>query len=115
MAGEGSPRSLIALALAAAGLEAATMLPYLAAIGLLGASELALLPTVAVLAGYCVVMVLPALVLLAGRVFAAGVVQPMLERINAWMIRTSAENTAWVLGILGFLVARDAVGRLGLF
>ncbi|MEK8226362.1 GAP family protein [Oerskovia sp. M15] len=58
------------------------------------------------LAGYCVVMVLPALVLTAGRVLAARQVEPVLARLNGWMTRNAASTTAWVVGIVGFLVAR---------
>ena len=31
------------------------------------------------------------------------------------MQRTGAENTAWIIGILGFLIARAAATELGLF
>ena len=44
------------------------MLPYLAAIGLITTSDLSLTGSVAVLLSYCLVMVAPALVLLAARV-----------------------------------------------
>lgn len=114
MSGEGSPRALIALALAAVTLEAATMLPYLAAIGLLSSADLGLPGTVAVLAGYCLVMILPALVLLGLRLVAAGVVQPVLVWVNGWMTRNAAETTGWVLGIAGFLLAANAAQELGL-
>jgi hypothetical protein len=69
---------------------------------------------VATLAVYCLVMVLPALVLLGGRMLAAGSVEPVLRRVDAWMKRNAQENTAWVLGIIGFLVASNAAQSLGL-
>jgi hypothetical protein len=109
----GSTRGLMLLALTAALIEAASMVPYLAAIGLLGTSDLSWPATVGVLAGYCLVMVLPALVLLAGRIGAAGLVEPLLQRINDWMARTGRENTAWVLGIIGVLIASSALQSLG--
>ena len=115
MTGEGSSRALIGLALAAVTLEAATMLPYLAAIGLLSAAELGFPLTVAVLAGYCLVMILPALGLLAARTVAANAVQPVLEWVNRWMTRNAAETTGWILGIAGFLLASNAAQELGLF
>ncbi|WP_282848671.1 hypothetical protein [Microbacterium oxydans] len=31
------------------------------------------------------------------------------------MERTGAENTAWIIGIIGFLIARSAATELGLF
>jgi uncharacterized membrane protein len=111
---EGSARGLMALALTAALIEAASMVPYLAAIGLIGTADLSWPLVVATLAVYCLVMVLPALVLLGGRMLAAGAVEPVLRRVDAWMKRNAQENTAWVLGIIGFLVASNAAQSLGL-
>ena len=101
------------LALTAALIEAASMVPYLAAIGLIGTSDLSGPGTVVTLVGYCLVMVVPALVLLVGRVWAARLVQPLLQRINDWMARTGQENTAWILGIVGVLIASSALQDLG--
>jgi len=109
----GSAGGLVTLALTAAVVEAASMVPYVAAIGLIGTADLSWPMTVAVLAGYCVVMVLPAVALLAGRVGAAPTVEPLLQRVNAWMERTGRENTAWILGIIGFIVAGNALDGLG--
>ncbi|WP_299277212.1 GAP family protein [uncultured Georgenia sp.] len=103
---------LVTLALAAAVLEVATMLPYLAATGIIGSSGLAAPARVGVLAAYCLVMVLPALALLGARLGARRAVEPLLQRIAAWMERSGAETTAWIVGIVGFLLARDAVGRM---
>jgi hypothetical protein len=110
--GETSTLAVVSLALVAATLEVATMLPYLGAIGLLAGSDLAVGAQAGVLVAYCVVMVVPALVLLGARVAARRAVEPMLDRLSAWLERTGSEATAWVLGIVGFLVARDAIGRL---
>ncbi|MDA1358341.1 GAP family protein [Glycomyces luteolus] len=106
---------LMGLALAAATIEVATMLPYLAAIGLVTSAGIGAAGITLTMAGYCLVMVLPALVLLAARLVARGAVEPLLKRINDWMVKHAASTTGWVLGIVGFLVARDAAWRLGLF
>lgn len=111
---ESSIRGLMALAVTAAVIEAGSMVPYLAAIGLIGTADLAWPLTLLVLVGYCLVMILPAIVLLIGRVAAASVVQPVLHRVNDWMERTGRENTAWLLGIVGVLVAGSAVDGLGI-
>ncbi len=103
--------ALVGLALGAATVEVASMLPYLGAIGLLSAADLGTVQRVVVLAGYCLVMVLPALVLLALRLVASRLVEPMLARVAAWMERTGVETTAWIVGIVGFLIARDALMR----
>lgn len=103
---------LMTLALAAVALEVVTMLPYLAATGLIASTDLGMPARVVVLAGYCLVMILPALVLMAGRLVARRAVEPVLERLSRWMERHGGETTGWIVGIVGFLVARDAVGRM---
>lgn len=113
MADGAPPTALIGLALVAGVMELATMLPYLGAIGLLTTSGLPLPARLLTLAAYCVVMVLPALVLLVLRIMAAKRVEPLLTRFAAWMERNARENTAWVVGIVGFLLARDAAAYLG--
>lgn len=104
--------ALMGLALAAALVEVASMLPYLAATGLIGSAEVSWPQRLLLLAGYCLVMVLPALVLLALRLVAHRLVAPLLGRIAAWMERTAGEWTAWIVGIVGFLIARDALVRV---
>jgi hypothetical protein len=109
----GSVRGLMVLAVSAVLIEVASMVPYLAAIGLIGTADTSWPTTIAVLAGYCLVMVLPALVLLGGRIAAARVVEPVLQKVNAWMERTGRENTAWALGIIGVIIAANALDGLG--
>lgn len=109
---DGGVGGLVTLALAATVLEVATMLPYLAATGIIGASGLAMPARVGALAAYCLVMVLPALLLLGARLAAQRLVQPVLERVAGWLERSGGEATAWIVGILGFLLTRDAVGRM---
>ena len=113
--GRRSAIALAGLALGAAGIEAASMLPYLAGIGVLTASDLGWPGIAFVLAGYCVVMLLPALLLLGARVAARRLVEPLLLRLDVVLSRGAGEMIAWVVGILGFLIARDAATRLGLF
>lgn len=115
----GSDRSsawwLLGLALTAGLMEVATMLPYLGAIGLLTTSGVDWPERGVVLAGYCLVMIVPALVLLAARVLAAEKVRSPLERLNGWFAKHATSTTGWVLGIAGFLIARDAAARLWFF
>jgi hypothetical protein len=107
---DGGAAGLAGLALAAAAAEVTTMLPYLAAIGLLTTAELAAGPVTLVMAGYCLLMVVPALLLLAVRLSAGDSVTPLLTRIGDWMARSNA--LSWIVGIVGFLLARDAAVRL---
>nr|BFE73705.1 hypothetical protein GCM10020092_070060 [Actinoplanes digitatis] len=57
-------------------------------------------------------MIVPALLLLAARLAAGDRVTPLLTRISDWMVNSNA--LAWIVGIVGFLLARDAAFRLGL-
>ncbi|MFJ4231236.1 GAP family protein [Cellulosimicrobium cellulans] len=104
---------LMGLALGAVAIEVGTMLPYLAAIGLLTTSGVGWPATGGILAAYCVVMVAPALLLLLGRLVAARAVDPLLRRLDAWLTKNATDMTGWVLGILGVLLALNAFGRLG--
>lgn len=113
--GGGSPATVIVLALAAGLIELATMIPYLAAVGLLTNSGLGVSGSTPLLAAYCVVMIVPALLLLLGRIAARRVVEPTLRRLSDWLSRNAAENTAWIIGIVGFLLLRDALSHSSSF
>lgn len=104
--------AVIALALAASAIEAASMIPYLAAIGLLAASELSLAGRGAVLLGYCLVMITPALLLLAARLLLHQHVAPALRKLEDFMSRNANEAMAWVIFLVGLYVAGDGLNAL---
>ncbi|GHH68243.1 hypothetical protein GCM10017772_11380 [Promicromonospora soli] len=108
----GSGLALATLAVGAGLVEVATMLPYLAALGLIGTQGPGWPTSGLWILGYCLVMIAPALVLTAARVLAARLVAGPLGRLDSWLTRNAASTTAWVVGIVGFLVARDAISRL---
>ncbi|SER07359.1 Sap, sulfolipid-1-addressing protein [Lentzea xinjiangensis] len=108
----GSVLALAGVAVLAGVVELATMLPYLGAIGMMSAADLRPAQVGLLLAGYCLVMIVPAVVLLAARLALRRRVEPLLNRISTWFTEKGASTTGWVLGIAGFLVARDAVARL---
>ena len=105
----------MSVAVAAGVVEVATMLPYIVAVTMLADAGLDTPTRIVSLVGYCLVMIVPALVLLILRIVAARVINRPLQRLADWMQRTGAENTAWIIGILGFLIARAAAVELGLF
>jgi len=112
----GSARgSVAATAAVAVAVEVPTMVPYLAAIGILAASDLAVAAQIGVLGGYAVVMVVPALVLAVARAVASRAVESPLRRLDAWLTRQAEEMTGWVFGLVGFFLAADAAQALGLF
>ncbi|MEU7893630.1 GAP family protein [Nonomuraea sp. NPDC049152] len=104
----GGPRVMVVLGLTAGLLEVATMVPYLAAIGMMTTSKLPVAQWVPLLVAYVLIMILPPLVLLGLRSVARGWLEPKLERLRAWMAKHSASAVSWALAIVGFLVARDA-------
>ncbi|MFI6095152.1 GAP family protein [Lentzea sp. NPDC051213] len=108
----GSVATLAGLAVLAGVVELATMLPYLGAIGMMSAADLDPGQIGLLLAGYCLVMIVPAVLLLGGRLAVRSRIEPFLNRVSTWFAEKGASTTGWILGIAGFLVARDAVVRL---
>jgi len=108
----GTRRGIVVLALAAGTVEAASMLPYLAAIGALTVAAPGLVTTVVALVVYCLVMIAPALVILLLRVVAARWVDGPLRRFGAWAERGAGSATAWLVGIVGVLMILNGAGAL---
>lgn len=108
----GSAPALAGIAVLAGVVELATMLPYLGAIGMMSAAGLSAPQIGLLLAGYCLVMIAPALLLLGGRLALKRQIEPLLTRVSTWFAEKGAGMTGWILGIAGFLVARDAIARL---
>lgn len=105
-------KAIMTLALAATALELATMVPYLAAMGLLMTSGMHFFEQGLLLGGYVTVMILPAVVLFGVRAVMYEKIRPLLEKISTWMLKSAHETLGWVLGIAGFLIVRDALAQL---
>ncbi len=108
----GGSIALVGLALTAATVEVATMLPYLAAVGLLTTSAVTWPTSGGVLAAYCVVMILPALLLMLLRLVAARWVNPLLTKLDAWLARNATNTLSWVVGIMGVLLVVNTAGEV---
>lgn len=106
---------VMSLAVGAAVLETATMLPYLAAIGIIQSLEVSFGAQLVVLALYCLVMVAPAaLIGCCARMWG----DRAFEKILKIMPRLEFEakiTILWVAAIVGGLLTRNAVNRLDLF
>lgn len=89
------------------------MIPYLAAIGALTASELSLAGRGAVLFGYCLVMIAPALLLLAARLLLHDYVSPILTKLEASLSRNANEAMAWVVFLVGLYLVGEGWNALG--
>lgn len=106
---------MVSLALGAAVIEAATMLPYLAAIGIMQSFEITPLLRLALLAAYCIIMVLPAM--LAGA--AMGLVGDRLtNRLQRWIPRLNYEakvTLLWIAAIVGITMVYRSANALNLW
>lgn len=107
-----TPWGLLGLALLAGVLELPTMLPYLAAVGLLTASGAGWFASAAALGAYCLVMLLPAALLLAARLMLGRHLDRPLERIAAVLSKVAGEAVLWVVGIVGFLLLRHGMSTI---
>lgn len=108
----GSPGGIIGLAVIAGLLELPTMLPYLVAIGFLSKSTLALPAEICILAIYCLVMLFPALLLLALRTTLGHRLDPLIQRVSNKLGKFAGETLLWIVGIVGFLLLRAGLAEL---
>lgn len=108
----GGAGAMIGLALTAGLVEIASMVPYIAAIAILTSSNLSTLAQIGMIAGYTIVMALPALALLGLSRIGAPWVDRLLNRSEAWIERNAEGMLGWMLGIVGFLLASNAIGSL---
>lgn len=108
----GSTAALAGLALTAVAIEVASMLPYLAGIGIIAAEGPGWPGDALVLLGYCLVMIAPALVLTLGRLLGRAALDAPLRRLDGWLTVHAQSMTAWVIGIVGFLLAAQAANEL---
>lgn len=111
--GELDTRAVVVVALLAGLAEVATMLPYLGAVALITGARLPVPVAVGVLAAYVVVMVAPAVVLTLLRLALGTRAEPLLDRLHTWLQKATDGIVGWIVGILGFLVLRDALVKLG--
>jgi cytochrome c biogenesis protein CcdA len=109
---DSSARAMIALALTAGMIEIAWMVPYIAAIGILANSSMPAIAQTGVLAAYTVVMAVPALLLLLSSRTGAPWVSRLLDRLAAWIQQNADGMIGWTLGIVGFLLAANAIDPL---
>ncbi|GHC98738.1 GAP family protein [Zhihengliuella salsuginis] len=111
--GPGGFGPLLGLAFIAVGLELPTLLPYLAGIGLVAGTGPAWPGSIVLILFYCAVMLLPAVLVVLGRLVAHRVVDAPLRRLEAWLSRHAGATIGWVVGILGVLLGLNALSGLG--
>lgn len=100
-----SSAALTKLAALAFAVEFATMVPYLAAIGMLTQADLSWPAVVMWIAVYCLIMVLPAGVLTIVRVATHERIEPTLRRLDDWLGRYSTAISGTAFTLVGIVVA----------
>lgn len=103
-----------ALALIAGLLELPTMLPYLAAMGIMQNAQWSPGIQALALAGYCLVMIAPALVLCAVRAVLGSRIEGWLKTAGAKLAKISQESLGWIVGIAGYLLIRACLQDMDL-
>lgn len=105
-------KPLFALAVSAVAIEAASMLPYIGAIALISRADLSVASSVVLVAGYCILMVVPALILTMLRRAGSTRLDPFLERISTWSSRSAGSPVIlWAAGLVGAALIIDAAIR----
>ncbi|ACV07518.1 GAP family protein [Kytococcus sedentarius] len=107
-----APAAMVALGAGAALTEAATMVPYLAGTAIISGMEIGWPVRLLVLAGYCLVMILPALVLIGLAGAVGDRVWPRLERFIPVLEREARTTLLWIAAIAGGWMAVSAWGAL---
>jgi len=100
---------VIVLALFAGLLELPTMLPYLAAVGVMQGAGWGTGMQLLALIGYCWVMIVPALALVAARALAGQRIEAWMQKMGAKASAYAQETLGWVVGIGGYLLIRASL------
>ena len=90
----------------------ATLLPYLAGIGLVAAEDPGPAPSAGLILYYCSVMITPALVLLTGRVLAGPLLQGPLQKLEQFLSRHAGGTVALILFLVGLFLGLNALEGL---
>ncbi|MEM8710989.1 MAG: GAP family protein [Planctomycetota bacterium] len=103
---------LFLLGVAVTGAELPTALPYLAATGFLGTSELTGPAILLRLVVYCLIFIAPPLLLAAGQVLLGKRAGPRYERLRVRLQRAAHETLLWIFALVGFGLAVDGGTRI---
>jgi hypothetical protein len=106
----GRPRVLVGLALAAGVIEAASMIPYLAAMGLIAEMGVGLGQGAVILVLYCLVMVAPAAVACGVRGLLGSGADRLLDRVHDWAVKNATSAFSWAVGIIGVIILLNTLG-----
>lgn len=110
-----SMAAMMSLALGASVVEAFTMLPYLAAMGIIQSFEISPTSKIGIILLYCIIMILPASVI--STVALSSTSKKFLTTIESWIPRLEYEakiTLLWVAAIAGIYIVFTRATILGL-
>ena len=88
------------------------MLPYIGAIVLISRADFSVAESALVVASYCILMSLPALILTVLRRAGSARLDPVLEGISRWSSKSAGSPVIlWSAGLVGAALIIDAVVR----
>ncbi|WKK60512.1 GAP family protein [Corynebacterium sp. P3-F1] len=103
---------MIALGLGASLTEAATMLPYIAAMGIISDWDTPIAGQVAAIAAYCGIMVAPTVILAAIALVAGQRFFPRLEKAVPRLQYEAKVTLLWIAAIVGIYMVANSVGAI---
>lgn len=103
---------MITIGLLAGVAELVTMLPYLAAVGMIANLEPSPAGRALLLAAYCLIMFAPAAVVWLLRTMLGRRGEETIDRFATWVAGQTDVTLLWVAGVAGFLLAGHAAGML---
>ncbi|APT85407.1 GAP family protein [Corynebacterium aquilae] len=107
-----SPVAIASLALGACVIEAATMLPYLAAIGMIETLDAPFIAKIIIMATYCLIMIAPA----ASMAALAMLIGPkLLKTVTRWIPELEYQSKVtllWIAAIAGIYIAATSYAAL---
>ena len=106
----GRPTLLIGLALLAGVIEAASMIPYLAAMGIIAEMGIGIAQGSLVLVAYCAVMIVPAALLCGVRAALGARADRALDRAHDWAVKHTTSAFSWAVGIIGAILLLNTAG-----
>lgn len=96
--------AMIALGITTSLLEVATVIPYFASIGLMISNNFTFYEWLPVLAGYNVMMVAPALILLLLHILFRRFMQKPLRNLQAIFQKNTSSALSWIMFIVGLIL-----------
>ncbi|MGE7943552.1 GAP family protein [Lysinibacillus xylanilyticus] len=99
-----SIEAMIALGFTTSLLEVATALPYFATIGILTSNHLAFYEWLPIIAGYNLMMITPAIILLGLHILFRRFITTPLRKIQALFDKSTSSALSWVMFLVGLIL-----------